>query len=296
MTKSVLQTKLELFATQVGKDIKGLNGKTGTLTTTTSSLQTQVTNAQTGISNNQTDITKLKSDVKALQDGKIDVNSLMSDIRSNLIKDTSASANTVYSSTKVNDLIIAAKNELLNGAGTAYDTLKELGDLINANKDTISSLQQLAANHVSFTTAQSLTDTQKNQARSNIAAASATEVSTLSGKVTNLETTVASKLPRTGTRGQLAGWEETLSTNVTSLNINQDSNDNIYASAATTVTVADGATGTAWTKTISFATAPTITLGGSWKWVGGSAPTTASGTILVVHWNNFVGYANLLTV
>lgn len=37
------------------------------------------------------------------------------------------------------------KNDLLNGAGEAYDTLKELGDLINDNQDAIGALETVAA-------------------------------------------------------------------------------------------------------------------------------------------------------
>lgn len=38
----------------------------------------------------------------------------------------------------------AVKNELLNGAGEAYDTLKELGDLITNNKDALDALSEIA--------------------------------------------------------------------------------------------------------------------------------------------------------
>ena len=38
----------------------------------------------------------------------------------------------------------AVKNYLLNGAGDAYDTLKELGDLINENVDAIDALETVA--------------------------------------------------------------------------------------------------------------------------------------------------------
>ena len=38
------------------------------------------------------------------------------------------------------------KNDLLNGAGEAYDTLKELGDLINDNQDAIGALETVATN------------------------------------------------------------------------------------------------------------------------------------------------------
>jgi phage-related tail fiber protein len=37
------------------------------------------------------------------------------------------------------------KNDLLNGAGAAYDTLKELGDLIDDNVDAIEALETVAA-------------------------------------------------------------------------------------------------------------------------------------------------------
>lgn len=36
------------------------------------------------------------------------------------------------------------KNDLLNGAGAAYDTLKELGELIDENQDAIQALEQVA--------------------------------------------------------------------------------------------------------------------------------------------------------
>ena len=39
----------------------------------------------------------------------------------------------------------AVKNELLNGAGAAYDTLKELGDLISVNNNAINALNSVAA-------------------------------------------------------------------------------------------------------------------------------------------------------
>lgn len=38
------------------------------------------------------------------------------------------------------------KNDLLNGAGEAYDTLKELGDLIDENVDAIDALETVASN------------------------------------------------------------------------------------------------------------------------------------------------------
>lgn len=59
------------------------------------------------------------------------------------------------------------------------DTLKELADLIDTNKDAITALQSLAAGHVKYDGAQSLTTAQQTQARTNIGAASATELASV---------------------------------------------------------------------------------------------------------------------
>lgn len=84
------------------------------------------------------------------------------------------------------------KNDLLGGAGEAYDTLKELADLIDTNKDSIDALEALAAGHVKYDGAQTLTDAQKTQARSNIGAAAATHTHAISD-VTGLQTALDAK-------------------------------------------------------------------------------------------------------
>ena len=45
-----------------------------------------------------------------------------------------------------NDVAGAIRDDLLNGAGSAYDTLKELGELIDDNHDAIAALEKVAAN------------------------------------------------------------------------------------------------------------------------------------------------------
>lgn len=47
---------------------------------------------------------------------------------------------------EISNATTKVKNDLLNGAGSAYDTLKELGDLIDANVDAIDALEAVAAN------------------------------------------------------------------------------------------------------------------------------------------------------
>lgn len=50
------------------------------------------------------------------------------------------------------------KNDLLNGAGTAYDTLKELGDLIDDNKDAIDALEEIASGKANATHTHAISD------------------------------------------------------------------------------------------------------------------------------------------
>lgn len=57
--------------------------------------------------------------------------------------DASGSANAALDSAK--EYADSVKNDLLNGAGKAYDTLKELGDLIDENIDAIEALEIVAA-------------------------------------------------------------------------------------------------------------------------------------------------------
>lgn len=56
-----------------------------------------------------------------------------------------ASAKLTEAKTYADSAAATVKNDLLNGAGGAYDTLKELGDLIDANVDAIDALEAVAA-------------------------------------------------------------------------------------------------------------------------------------------------------
>ena len=50
-----------------------------------------------------------------------------------------------YADTAATNAANTVKNDLLNGAGDAYDTLKELGDLINENTDAVEALELVSA-------------------------------------------------------------------------------------------------------------------------------------------------------
>lgn len=58
--------------------------------------------------------------------------------------DTLIKAEIAESETNAKTYTDNVKNDLLNGAGEAYDTLKELGDLIDDNTDAIDALEIVA--------------------------------------------------------------------------------------------------------------------------------------------------------
>jgi hypothetical protein len=110
-------------------------------------------------------------------------------VLTDLIDDATASASTVYSSTKTDAQIAAAKSEILGGAGPAFDTLQELADALGDDANFAATINQALGLRVRVDAAQAFTDPQKAQARTNIDAASATEVgSTTTNYVTTFET------------------------------------------------------------------------------------------------------------
>ena len=71
----------------------------------------------------------------------------------------SAEANAkTYADNAATTAATKVKNDLLNGAGTAYDTLKELGDLIDTNVDAIEALETVAAGKADATHSHAIAD------------------------------------------------------------------------------------------------------------------------------------------
>lgn len=108
------------------------------------------------------------------------------------ILDTSNDTVNTLSSSKIISLLAALKNELLGGAGPAFDTLIELANLIGQVDTEADGLLTLINNCVKFTT-QSLSAAQQLQARSNIAAASASDLAAVR------------QVPLNGAIGQVVG-------------------------------------------------------------------------------------------
>lgn len=105
---------------------------------------------------------------------------------------------------------------------------------------------------------------------------------------------IDSKVNTSGNRGNLAGYENTLE--LTSLSVTQDTQDSVYYNSTSAITCNDGTAGTSWIKVVTLGQVPSsVTLGSSWAWVGGSAPTLVANGTLVFSWQNTRGLANFLS-
>lgn len=129
------------------------------------------------------------ADVKALKSAQGDLTALTTTQKANLvaainelkssiagagakINDADASTSSVYSSQKVNDLIIAAqaavKDELVDGAGEALDTLKELSTALGDNPNFATEIASGMAKRVRVDAAQTFTTQEKLQGCNNL--------------------------------------------------------------------------------------------------------------------------------
>lgn len=153
-----LELRIKALAEQTANTIKAVNAKVGNTASLTTTDKTTVVAA----------LNELRANLLALP------------TPSSIIDDAAASASKTYSSTKISSLITTAVANLINGAASDSDTLKELADKIVALAQTDNGL-------VSTALAQSFTDVQKAQARTNIGAASATDLATLTTNIGNTD-------------------------------------------------------------------------------------------------------------
>ena len=149
------EAEIKLLATEMGtqiKAVKALLGVLGSLTTTEKAslvLAINEVNAKTAGAGAQID-------------------------------DATPRTTTVYSSSKTDTQIAEAraalKAELLGGAGAAFDSLKELADLITASDidddAALAALMTAVGNRVRFDAVQTLTGPQKVQANTNMGSVS----------------------------------------------------------------------------------------------------------------------------
>lgn len=145
--------------------------------------------------------TAIGADVKALKTAQGDLSGLNTTSKANLvaainelaglissaswIDDNAGNGNTAvtWSADKIFDTIEAAKtavkNEIVNGSAAALDTLNELAAALGNDPSFAATISTEIANRVRYDSAQTLTSPQQAQARSNIAAASAADMSGL---------------------------------------------------------------------------------------------------------------------
>ena len=98
-----------------------------------------------------------------------------------------------------------------------------------------------------------------------------------------------------GARGNLAGYETPV-VQSTALTISNTSRDTNLVTGAVKITVNNGSANQAWTKVVCLTNASaTVSIGSSWKWVGGSAPDITANCALVLHWCSTFGIASLVT-
>lgn len=205
-----LTDQISALATRVGTECKTLHGeidaveaKVGDISTLTTTAKTNtvvaINELVTGLGTTNTNVTNLTGLVEKVE-GSVD------SLLGNIIDDTASSTTKTYSSSKIEDVVTAAKqavkNDLLGGAGEAYDTLKELADLIETNKTAIEALETIAGGAVRYDQDQSatLTGEQKGQARTNIGAAASAEMGAVADLATTAKNTVVAAINEVNTK------------------------------------------------------------------------------------------------
>lgn len=146
-----LETKIIALAQAIGADVKALNVKTGDL----SSLSTTA----------KTNLVAAINEIRTLAMGAgVKINdAAVAGAAGKLV---------VWSADKVATSITAAKlavkNEILDGAGEALDTLKELAAALGNDPNFATTIATELGNRVRFDAVQTLTEPQKKQACENI--------------------------------------------------------------------------------------------------------------------------------
>lgn len=146
-----LETKIIALAQAVGADVKLINGKIGDLSSLPTTAKTSLVAA----------IIELNT---AVENAGVKIDDLAT---------TGAAAKlVVWSADKVSTSITQAKldvkNDILDGAGEALDTLKEFADALNNDPNFAATIASEISNRVRFDASQTLTTAQQLQACTNI--------------------------------------------------------------------------------------------------------------------------------
>ena len=155
-----LESRIIALAQAVGSDVKAITAAQGSLTSLGTTTKTSLVAAINEV------LTLIGSAGASIDDAAGNGNTAVT-----------------WSADKIFDSIEAAKtavkNDLVNGAGAALDTLNELAAALGNDPSFATTIATEIANRVRFDAAQTLTGPQQTQARSNIGAAAASDVSGL---------------------------------------------------------------------------------------------------------------------
>ena len=155
-----LETRIVALAQAMGADVKALTAAQGSLSALNTTTKTSLVAAINDL------MTLIGSAGVSIDDGAGNGNTAVT-----------------WSADKIFDNIEAAKtavkNDLVGGAGAALDTLNELAAALGNDPSFAATIATEIANRVRFDAAQTLTSPQQAQARANIGAASAADVSGL---------------------------------------------------------------------------------------------------------------------
>ena len=155
-----LETRIVTLAQAMGADVKALTAAQGSLSALNTTTKTSLVAAINEL------MTLIGSAGASIDDGAGNGNTAVT-----------------WSADKIFDSIEAAKtavkNDLVGGAGAALDSLNELAAALGNDPSFAATIATEIANRVRFDAAQTLTSPQQAQARANIGAASAADVSGL---------------------------------------------------------------------------------------------------------------------
>ena len=139
-----LATRLTSAMQSIAADIKSL-------TTTRGSLSNLTTTDKTSLVNAINEVNSLVGSIAEIDDEAV-----------------SSSTTKTYSANKLTTLLNDLKDDILGGAGSAYDTLQELQALLEGDASAISGLLTAVNNRIAYDASQSLDSTQQATACANI--------------------------------------------------------------------------------------------------------------------------------
>lgn len=155
-----LETRIVALAQAVGADVKALTIAQGNLSALNTTTKTNL-------------VAAINELVTLVNNSGVSINDNAGD----------GDTNVTWSADKIFDSIEAAKtavkNELVNGASAALDTLNELAAALGNDPNFAATIATEVANRVRYDAAQTLTLPQQAQARTNIGAAAESDLATL---------------------------------------------------------------------------------------------------------------------